>query len=46
MASPVAASRAARTGRTGNVTSQPASSIRPPKDPPAASAPTTRNRMA
>ena len=45
MASPVAASRSARAGRTRNVTSRPASSSRPPKYPPVAPAPTTRKRM-
>src|SRR5262249_36239349 len=40
--SPFAASRAARPGRTRNVTSRPASSSRPPKYPPIAPAPTIR----
>lgn len=41
----VQAEQSARAGRTRNVASQPPSSIRPPKYPPVAPAPTTRNRM-
>src|SRR6202011_206870 len=45
MTRPAPASSAARRGRTRKVTSWPACSIRPPKYPPMAPAPTTRTRI-
>src|SRR5215470_4235355 len=42
---PAEASSPARRGRTRNVTSRPASSMRPPKYPPIAPAPTTSVRI-